>query len=65
MRHPNYLAVLGELLGIALMAQASVAGALSVLVFGALILARIRIEEATLARAQSPARSADPPESRP
>ncbi len=44
-RHPNYLGVAGELLGMALMAQAPVAGPLSLIVFGSLMLARIRVEE--------------------
>jgi isoprenylcysteine carboxyl methyltransferase (ICMT) family protein YpbQ len=45
MRHPNYLAVAGELSGMALMAHAPVAGALSITGFGLLMLARIRVEE--------------------
>jgi methyltransferase len=52
MRHPNYLAVLGEFVGMALMARAPVTGVLSLLLFGALILTRIKIEEAALARAR-------------
>jgi isoprenylcysteine carboxyl methyltransferase (ICMT) family protein YpbQ len=51
MRHPNYLGVMGELLGTALMAQAPVTGLLALMGFGALILARIKIEEGALARA--------------
>lgn len=47
-RHPNYIAVAGELTGMALMAGAPVSGAVSVLAFGALMLARIRIEERAL-----------------
>jgi methyltransferase len=50
MRHPNYLGVAGELLGMAVMAQAPVTGALSVVSFGALLLARIRVEERALGR---------------
>ena len=49
LRHPNYLGVAGELLGMALMAQAPISGAASVLGFGALMLARIRVEERALA----------------
>lgn len=48
LRHPNYVAVYGELAGLALMAQAPVSGAASVVAFGALIVARIRIEERAL-----------------
>jgi methyltransferase len=48
LRHPNYVAVLGELAGMALMAQAAIAGPLAILVFGALILRRIRVEERAL-----------------
>ena len=47
-RHPNYAGVAGELAGMALMAQARVTGPLSVAGFGALMLARIRIEERAL-----------------
>jgi methyltransferase len=50
MRHPNYLGVMGELAGMALMAHATIAGALSIIVFGILIVARIRVEERALAR---------------
>ncbi len=49
MRHPNYLGVMGELAGMALMAQAPIAGTLSVVVFGILIAGRIRVEERALA----------------
>ncbi|HSC25667.1 MAG TPA: isoprenylcysteine carboxylmethyltransferase family protein, partial [Vicinamibacterales bacterium] len=48
MRHPNYLAVLAELSGMALAAQAPLSGIASVVVFGALIRARIRVEERAL-----------------
>jgi len=47
-RHPNYVAVIGELVGVALMLSAVVAGTLAVLVFLALIRARIRVEERAL-----------------
>lgn len=47
-RHPNYVGVIGELAGMALMAHAPVAGAASVAGFGALLLARIRVEERAL-----------------
>lgn len=49
MRHPNYAGVAGELAGMALMAQAPIAGTAAVVGFGALMLARIRVEERALA----------------
>lgn len=54
MRHPNYLGVMGEIGGMALMAQAPIAGILSLLAFAALIARRIRLEERALGRADSP-----------
>ena len=48
MRHPNYLGVLGELAGMALLAHAPVSGVLALLVFAALLRARIRVEERAL-----------------
>jgi methyltransferase len=48
MNHPNYLGVAGELFGAALMAHAPVAGVASLLGFGSLMLARIRVEERAL-----------------
>ena len=48
LRHPNYLAVAGELTGMALMARARVAGPLAIGLFGALMLLRIRVEERAL-----------------
>jgi methyltransferase len=47
-RHPNYVGVAGELAGFALMSGAPVTGAAAVLVFGALMRARIKIEEQAL-----------------
>lgn len=47
-RHPNYVAVMGELVGAALLGHAIVAGPLAVAVFGLLIGMRIRIEERAL-----------------
>jgi len=47
-RHPNYVAVVGELAGVALMSAAWVAGPVSVVLFGWLILKRIAIEERAL-----------------
>jgi methyltransferase len=48
LRHPNYVAVAGELAGMALMARALVAGPVSLAVFGTLMLLRIRVEERAL-----------------
>lgn len=47
-RHPNYVAIMGELIGVLLMCRAWVAGPLVALGFGLLILARIRVEERAL-----------------
>jgi methyltransferase len=48
MRHPNYLGVAGELAGAAFLAAAPVTGVLSCLLFGGVLLARIRVEERAL-----------------
>jgi isoprenylcysteine carboxyl methyltransferase (ICMT) family protein YpbQ len=48
MRHPNYLGVMGELLGMAVVAHAPLAGGAFVIIFGVLIAARIRVEERAL-----------------
>jgi len=48
LRHPNYLAVLGEYAGVALAVSAPVAGVLVAAGFGWLIWRRIRIEERAL-----------------
>lgn len=48
MRHPNYVAVAGEIAGFAALAGAPIAGVAGLLVFGALMLARIRVEERAL-----------------
>jgi methyltransferase len=47
--HPNYAAVMGELLAVAIAMHARVSGPIGVVVFGLLILQRIRIEEMALA----------------
>ena len=57
-RHPNYAAVAGELVGSAVMMRAIIAGPIATVGFGALMLARIRVEE----RALSAAGGAKPPE---
>ena len=48
LRHPNYVGVLGELAGMALMAGARVAGPLGLVFFSWLLLRRVRAEEQAL-----------------
>lgn len=48
LRHPNYVGVAGELVGFALLAGAPVTGGVSIISFGLLLLARIRVEERAL-----------------
>lgn len=48
LRHPNYIGLAGELIGFALLAGAPWTGTLSAVGFGALVLARIRVEERAL-----------------
>lgn len=48
LRHPNYVAVAGELAGVALMSGARVAGPLGTVLFGLLMLKRISVEERAL-----------------
>jgi methyltransferase len=48
LRHPNYIGVIGELVGVALMARAALTGVLSVIVFGTLLVKRIAVEERAL-----------------
>ena len=50
LRHPNYVAVAGELIGMALMMAAPVTGTLAVAGFGRLMVRRIRVEERSLGR---------------
>lgn len=47
-RHPNYVAVVGELVGVALMAGAVVAGPVATAVFVLLMLKRIAVEDSAL-----------------
>jgi methyltransferase len=49
-RHPNYVAVLGELIGFAALAGAPVSGVVSVLLFGELLRRRIAVEDHALRR---------------
>ena len=50
LRHPNYLAVLGELAGMALIVWAPVTGVLSLAGFGALMWRRMAVEDRALGR---------------
>ena len=47
-RHPNYVGVVGELVGIALLTGARVSGPVGTVLFGMLILKRIRVEDHAL-----------------
>lgn len=44
MRHPNYVAVVGEIVGVAMMMRAVVSGPLALVVFGTLLLRRTAVE---------------------
>jgi methyltransferase len=48
LRHPNYVGVVGEIAGIALAANARISGPLAMLLFGALLLRRISVENRAL-----------------
>lgn len=48
LRHPNYLAVAGELVAVALMSGARIAGPIATALFGWLILRRIAVEDRAL-----------------
>lgn len=48
--HPNYLAVMGEIVSVAAIVWAPITGTLSAIGFGALMIARIRIEDKALGR---------------
>ncbi len=48
LRHPNYVGVAGEIAGAAMMGDARIAGVVSLVVFGSLLRARIRVEERAL-----------------
>lgn len=52
LRHPNYVGLLGEIAGVALMMRAPFTGVVSAIVFGALLAARIRVEERLLREAR-------------
>ena len=48
MRHPNYVGVMGELLGMAVALSAVLTGALALVVFGWILVKRIKVEERAL-----------------
>jgi methyltransferase len=48
LRHPNYVAIVGELAGVAVALRAPAAGALSIVVFGVLLARRTAVEERAL-----------------
>jgi methyltransferase len=50
LRHPNYVAVIGELLGVALIVWAPVTGAMAVIGYGALLRRKIAVEDRALGR---------------
>ena len=51
LRHPNYVGVVGELVGVAVAAGAAVFGVAAMTGFGLLLVKRIRVEERMLATA--------------
>ena len=48
LRHPNYVGVMGELAGVALMTGAWVSGVTGIIIFGALVIQRIAVEDRLL-----------------
>ena len=46
--HPNYVAVIGELVGVAMLTGARVVGPLVIIGFGSLIAARVAVERRAL-----------------
>jgi methyltransferase len=48
LRHPNYVAVLGELAGVAVAAGAPASGVVALVAFSALLVKRVAVEERTL-----------------
>ena len=51
--HPNYLSVVGEIASVAAIVWAPITGTLAAIGFGALMIARIRIEDKALGRSKS------------
>ena len=62
-RHPNYIAVLGEIAAVAVALQAPISGALVTAFFAWLLVRRIRVEERALGLARTGETSATPPAS--
>jgi methyltransferase len=56
LRHPNYVAVMGELAGVAAVTGASVSGSVAIVAFGALLIKRIAVEERALRTSRTTAR---------
>jgi methyltransferase len=50
LRHPNYAAVFGEIIGFAMLVRAPITGLLSLIGFGVLVRKRIAVEERALGR---------------
>jgi methyltransferase len=48
LRHPNYVGVMGELAGVALMTGAWVSGVAGIIIFGSLVIRRIAVEDRLL-----------------
>ena len=48
LRHPNYIGVIGELIGYGLLAHAPLTGTIATVVFAGILVARIRVEERAL-----------------
>jgi methyltransferase len=48
LRHPNYIGVMGEIVGFAVLARAPLTGTVATILFGLLLIARIRVEERAL-----------------
>jgi methyltransferase len=59
-RHPNYVGVMGELAGVALLAGAPLSGTVAILGFGLLVIKRIAVEERTLREWIPAAREREP-----
>jgi methyltransferase len=47
-RHPNYVAVIGELLGVAVFMPAPITGTIAILLFALILVKRIAVEERAL-----------------
>jgi methyltransferase len=54
LRHPNYVGVVGELGGVAMMSGGWVSGVAAIATFGALLIKRIAVEERALERSRGP-----------